>query len=71
MFHDALRGRIVILTDCLYSWQHAVYTVDDTSAPRHTARNKGKEANVYLTYIIENYHDMPSTVAFIHSHLKG
>jgi len=55
----------------LRSWQHAVYTVDDSSMPLHTALNKGKEANVYLTYIIENYHSLPATIAFIHSHLKG
>lgn len=59
------------LTEPLCSWQHAVYTVDNTSMPLHTAQNKGREANVYLTYIIENYHDMPSTIAFVHSHLKG
>lgn len=59
------------LTESLCSWQHAVYTVDNTSMPLHTSRNKGREANVYLTYIIENYHNMPSTIAFVHSHLKG
>lgn len=37
----------------------------------HTAINKGNEANVYLTYIIEHYHRLPSTIVFVHSHEKG
>ncbi|KAL1639774.1 hypothetical protein SLS58_007672 [Diplodia intermedia] len=45
-----------------------MYTVDDLNATLHTPMNKGKEAMVYLTYIIENYGNYPSTVAFIHSH---
>ncbi|KAL1621546.1 hypothetical protein SLS54_005567 [Diplodia seriata] len=52
----------------LPDWQNAVYTVDDLNATLHTPINKGKEAMVYLTYIIENYGNYPSTVAFIHSH---
>jgi hypothetical protein len=45
--------------------------VDNTSAPLHTARNKGREANAYLTFIMENYHNLPMTSAFIHSHRSG
>ncbi|EMC99475.1 hypothetical protein BAUCODRAFT_144893 [Baudoinia panamericana UAMH 10762] len=52
-------------------WQAAVYTVNDTSAPLHTAYNKGREANAYLTYIIDAYHDLPETIAFVHSHRQG
>lgn len=37
----------------------------------HTLKNKGKEANVYLTYLIEHYNDLPSTIVFLHSHEKG
>lgn len=55
----------------LPQWQHAVYTVDDIAAPLHTERNKGREANVYLTYIIDNYDKLPSTIAFIHPHENG
>lgn len=58
------------LTPCS-SWEHAVYVTDDRSAPLHTARNKGREANAYLTYIIEHYDNLPETVAFIHSHLSS
>lgn len=55
----------------LSSWQHAIYTVDGSTAPLHTSENKGKEANAYLTYIIENYDNLPSLMAFIHSHHDG
>lgn len=30
--------------------------------------NKGNEAMPYLTYIIENYNNLPESMAFIHSH---
>lgn len=54
-----------------YSWQNAIYTVDDPTAPLHTPANKGKEAMAYLTYIIENYTSLPSIVVFLHSHQSG
>jgi hypothetical protein len=53
------------------SWEHAIYVTDNRHAPLHTAKNKGREANVYLSYIIEHYHQLPETVAFIHSHLSS
>ncbi|GAB1210107.1 hypothetical protein APSETT445_008897 [Aspergillus pseudonomiae] len=55
----------------LPSWQHAIYAVDDPEAPLHVAKNKGKEASVYLQYIIDNYDDLPSTIVFLHSHRDG
>ncbi|KAI4718655.1 hypothetical protein E4T48_05143 [Aureobasidium sp. EXF-10727] len=58
-------------TTKLYGWDAFVYTVDNTTMPFHTNRNKGKEANAYLTYIIQNYDSLPSTVAFVHSHEFG
>jgi hypothetical protein len=45
--------------------------VDDPKAPLHVAKNKGKEANVYLQYIIDNYDRLPSTIVFLHSHRDG
>lgn len=33
--------------------------------------NKGHEAMAYLTFIIDNYASLPSTMAFIHPHLSG
>ncbi|KAK8197688.1 uncharacterized protein BKA78DRAFT_82585 [Phyllosticta capitalensis] len=52
----------------LTDWQAAIYSVDDEDAVLKTPMNKGKEAMAYLTYIIENYGNFPSTVAFVHSH---
>lgn len=52
-------------------WQIAVYSVDNDSWPLHTSRNKGREANVYLTYLVENYDKLPSTIAFVHPHEDG
>lgn len=51
-------------------WQTAIYTVDDPDAALHTSMNKGREANAYLTYIIDNYFNLPSTIVFLHSHQK-
>ena len=59
-------------TTKLKGWDAFVYAVDDnTTMLPHTDRNKGKEANPYLTYIIQNYDSLPSTVAFVHSHEFG
>ncbi|KAE8383780.1 hypothetical protein BDV26DRAFT_277024 [Aspergillus bertholletiae] len=55
----------------LPNWQSAIYAVDDPEAPLRVAKNKGKEANVYLQYIIDNYDDLPSTIVFLHSHRDG
>lgn len=33
--------------------------------------NKGHEANAYLTYLVDNYYQLPSTIAFVHPHEKG
>ena len=42
--------------------------MDNTVTSPRTWKNKGKEANVYLTYLIEHYDRLPSIIAFIHSH---
>lgn len=49
-------------------WNLAIYTTDDTGAGLHTSHNKGHEASVYLSYIIENYHKLPSMMIFTHAH---
>ena len=36
--------------------------------PQHVIPNRGREASVYLKYIIENYENLPDHVAFIHGH---
>lgn len=53
----------------LPDWGHAIYIVDSPSPTNLTVPvNKGNEAMVYLTYIIDNYHNLPLTMAFIHHH---
>lgn len=48
------------------SWQHAIYILDDRSSRFHTSSKKINEANAFLTYIIDHYSSLPSTIAFIH-----
>lgn len=36
----------------------AVYTVDDPLSQHHVPKNKGNEAMVYLTYLIDNYDNL-------------
>lgn len=67
----------------LQDWQSAIYEID-TENPHNTStldpitnstlrilRNKGMEANAYLAYIVQNYDNLPSTIAFIHPHKDG
>lgn len=52
-------------------WKYKIYTVDDTLAPTHTPKNKGRESLAYLQYIVDHYHDLPSTIVFLHPHRDG
>ncbi|KAF9695533.1 hypothetical protein EKO04_006372 [Ascochyta lentis] len=67
----------------LQDWQSAIYDID-TETPHNmstldpltnntlrTLRNKGMEANAYLAYIVQNYNNLPSIIAFIHPHKDG
>jgi Protein of unknown function (DUF3431) len=45
--------------------------MDDPHADFHVPKNKGREAMAYLTYLIDHYRRLPSTIAFIHSHREG
>ncbi|KAK2796774.1 hypothetical protein FQN51_008998 [Onygenales sp. PD_10] len=47
----------------------AVYTVDNGTAPLTVPKNKGHEAMVYLTYLIDHYDHLPDIVIFMHAHL--
>ncbi|KAH6637404.1 hypothetical protein C7974DRAFT_354851 [Boeremia exigua] len=67
----------------LPDWQSAIYSIDIstphnisphdplTNRTLRTLRNKGMEANAYLAYIVQNYHALPATLAFIHPHRDG
>jgi len=45
-----------------------VYVVDDPHAHLATPKNKGNEAMVYLTYIIDYYEALPDVSIFVHAH---
>lgn len=46
----------------------AIYVVNDKEAQYHPPENKGHEAIVYLTYIIDFYDDLPDVSLFMHGH---
>lgn len=46
----------------------SIYSVDDSSADLHPPRNKGHEAMIYLSYIIEQYENLSDVNIFMHSH---
>jgi hypothetical protein len=46
----------------------AVYLVDDALAPLRPPKNKGNEAMVYLTYIIDHYANLSDITIFMHHH---
>jgi len=48
-------------------WQVNVYVVDDTNADLTLLHNIGREAAVYLTYVINNYYNLPDTMVFLHA----
>ncbi len=47
---------------------HAIFVADDPMARLHPVANKGHEAMVYLTYIVDHYHNLSDTTIFTHSH---
>ncbi|KAF2015062.1 hypothetical protein BU24DRAFT_349002 [Aaosphaeria arxii CBS 175.79] len=47
-------------------WEKNIYAVDDPTAKLTVPVNKGRESMVYLTFIIDNYDDLPDNVLFIH-----
>ncbi|KAF3918123.1 hypothetical protein ABW21_db0209635 [Orbilia brochopaga] len=53
----------------LTGWTPRIYITDahGDSDVLTVPRNKGREANVYLTYIIDNYDHLPDYMVFIHS----
>ncbi|PGH05263.1 hypothetical protein AJ80_08371 [Polytolypa hystricis UAMH7299] len=61
----------------LPDWQRAIYTVNPSASTLSdptiltTPLNKGRESMAYLTYIIEHYTSLPSTIAFLHAHRSG
>lgn len=48
--------------------QKAVYVADDPKAPLHPPKNKGHEVMIYLSWIIDNYDNLPDVAIFMHAH---
>ncbi|KAF2856773.1 hypothetical protein T440DRAFT_503428 [Plenodomus tracheiphilus IPT5] len=46
----------------------AAYVADDPNAPMHAPKNKGHEVMVYLSWIIDNYDNLPDITLFMHAH---
>jgi hypothetical protein len=57
------------------TWRMYPYNVNDDPGNRHTKlrvpANKGHEAMVYLSFIIDNYEDLPWATVFIHGHREA
>ncbi|KAK3936452.1 hypothetical protein QBC46DRAFT_321470 [Diplogelasinospora grovesii] len=51
----------------LSQWRANTYVVNDPTAELTVPANKGREAMVYLTYIIDRYHSLPDIVLFLHA----
>jgi hypothetical protein len=48
-----------------------IYVADDPNAPLTVPSNKGHEAMVYLTYLIDYYDNLPDIAIFMHAHRKS
>ncbi|CAJ2509522.1 Uu.00g145480.m01.CDS01 [Anthostomella pinea] len=68
----ATEGDAAWLADVPLDWRIHVYSADRPLSPALTVpENRGNEAMVYLTYIIDHYHDLPDVVLFHHDHLRS
>jgi hypothetical protein len=52
-------------------WEPHVYVTDDPTASLTVPKNKGREAMVILTYIIDNYDALPDVMFFHHDHSQA
>lgn len=60
------------VTQELPDWNASIYSWDDLSGNTIPLMNdKGREANAYLTYIIDHYNDLADVVVFLHAHRGG
>ena len=50
----------------LSSWSQLIYVVNDLQAPLQVPQNKGREWSAYLSYIIDNYDNLPDISVFLH-----
>lgn len=53
------------------TYQYNILKLDDPGSPLRIPANKGKEAMVYLSFIVDNYDALPWSVIFLHGHLDA
>ncbi|KAK7708426.1 hypothetical protein SLS57_009008 [Botryosphaeria dothidea] len=56
------------IDEFLPDYQTAIYVANDRSAPLHPPKNKGHEVMIYLSWVIDNYADLPDVAIFMHAH---
>ena len=61
------KDNVTWLDDYLLDWKKSIYVVDDPLSPLTVEVNKGREANVFLTYIIDRYDTLPGNIIFHHA----
>jgi hypothetical protein len=61
------KENITWLHEYLPDWKKNIYVVDDQWAELTVPVNKGREAMVFLTYIIDRYHSLPGNIIFHHA----
>ena len=47
---------------------HTVFQVGDKSTAYGSEKNVCKEAEAYLTYLIDHYHNLAASTVFVHGH---
>ncbi|KAA6406692.1 MAG: class 3 [Lasallia pustulata] len=55
------------LYDNIKDWTKNIYVVDNPAANLTVPVNKGRESMAYLTFIIDNYSNLPDVMVFMHS----
>ena len=55
------------LDEYFSDWDRNVFVMNDPKAKLTVAKNKGRESMAYLTYLIDNYHDLPEYIVFLHA----
>lgn len=48
-------------------WDKNIFVMNDPNAKLTVAKNKGRESMAYLSFLIDNYHDLPEFMVFLHS----
>ncbi|DAA77604.1 TPA_exp: Uncharacterized protein A8136_6150 [Trichophyton benhamiae CBS 112371] len=66
-----LRTERVDWINSLEDIKKEIYVVDDPLSFPRIPKNKGREAMVYLTYLIDNYDNLPEIMIFMHAHQEA